>query len=108
MEFIFKAKKLFKQLKKTLKKIDVNLIDVARARIHATNIEEWKPIGRAHSESFRDIQSATTMVMIERPFQPEMRSEMEADAIAKWPNFTALQCPTPRNPTLRLFIPSLA
>ena len=42
--------KLFKQSKKTLKKMDVNLIDVARARIHVTNIEEWKPIGRAHSE----------------------------------------------------------
>ena len=81
---------------------------MARARIHATNIEEWKPIGRAHSESFRDIQPATTMVVIERPFQPEMLAEMEADAIAKWPNSTALQCPTPRNPTLRLFIPSLA
>jgi hypothetical protein len=30
------------------------------------------------------------MVVVERPFQPEMLAEMEADAISKWPNFTAL------------------
>lgn len=66
-----------------MKKINANLTDVVRTRIYVTNIEEWKSIGRAHAESFRDIQHATTMVEVERLIRPEMLVEMEADAILK-------------------------
>ena len=66
-----------------MKKIDSNLTVVVRTRTHVTNIEEWKLIGRAHAESSRDIQPATTMVEVERLIWPEMLVEMEADAILK-------------------------
>ena len=66
-----------------MKKISANLTNVVRTRIYVTNIEEWKSIGRAHAESFRDIQPATTMVEVERLIRPEMLVEMEADAILK-------------------------
>jgi hypothetical protein len=91
-----------------LKKTDANLIDTVRTRIYVTNIEELKPIGRAHSESFSNTQSATTMVKVERRFQPEMPLKMEADPILKWPNLTEFVMPYPHNSTLCLFITSLA
>ena len=66
-----------------MKKISANLTNVVRTRIYVTNIEEWKSRGRAHAESFRDIQPATTMVEVARLIRQEMLVEMEADAILK-------------------------
>ena len=77
------TKYIIQIIEKSLKKINANLTDVVRTRIYVTNIEEWKSIGRAHAESFRDIQPATTMVEVERLIRPEMLVEMEADAILK-------------------------
>jgi len=77
------TKHIIQIIEKSLKKISANLTDVVRTRIYVTNIEEWKSIGRAHAESFRDIQPATTMVEVARLIRPEMRVEMEADAILK-------------------------
>ena len=77
------TKHIIQIIEKSLKKIDADLTDVVRTRIYATDIEEWKSIGRAHAESFRDIQPATTMVQVERLIRPDMLVEMEADAILK-------------------------
>ena len=77
------TKYIIQIIEKSLKKINANLTDVVRTRIYVTNIEEWKSIGMAHAESFRDIQPATTMVEVERLIRPEMLVEMEADAILK-------------------------
>lgn len=77
------TKHIIQIIEKSLKKIDSNLTAVVRARTHVTNIEEWKLTGRAHAESSRDIQPATTMVEVERLIWPEMLVEMEADAILK-------------------------
>jgi enamine deaminase RidA (YjgF/YER057c/UK114 family) len=79
------TKRTIQIIEKSLKKIDSNLTAAVRTRTHVTNIEEWKLIGRAHAESSRDIQPATTMVEVERLTLPKMLVETEADAILKQP-----------------------
>ena len=46
-----------------------------------TDIRDWKKIGKAHQEAFRDTLPAATMVEVKRLIRPEFRVEMEADAI---------------------------
>ena len=42
---------------------------------------DFAAIGRAHGEVFRDIRPASTMVEVRRLVSPDMRVEIEADAI---------------------------
>jgi enamine deaminase RidA (YjgF/YER057c/UK114 family) len=68
---------------KALERAGARLSDVVRTRLFVTDIEhDWQAIGRAHGEVFRDIRPACTMVEVRRLLSPDMRVEIEADAIA--------------------------
>lgn len=75
------TKYIIQTIEKSLKRINANLTNVVRTRMFVTNIEEWKSIGKAHAESFKGIQPASTMVEVKRLIQPELLVEIEADAI---------------------------
>jgi enamine deaminase RidA (YjgF/YER057c/UK114 family) len=78
----------YEQARQCLRNIDAalqasgaRLADVVRTRAFVTDIDRWQEVGRAHSEFFRDVRPAMTMVQVARLLDPTMLVEMEAEAI---------------------------
>jgi enamine deaminase RidA (YjgF/YER057c/UK114 family) len=72
---------IFRKIEAALGKAGARLADVVRTRIFLTNIDDWQAVGRAHSDSFRDIRPASTLVQVSRLIDPQMLVEIEVDAI---------------------------
>ncbi|MCI4371913.1 MAG: RidA family protein [Thermoplasmata archaeon] len=72
---------IFQKIAAALAKAGAGLTDVIRTRMFVTSIDDFEKVGRAHSEFFRDIRPASTFIEVRRLVQPEMRVEIEVDAI---------------------------
>ncbi|MBT5773107.1 MAG: RidA family protein [Dehalococcoidia bacterium] len=55
--------------------------DVVRVRNYVTNIDEWEQIAVALRERFDTVRPAMTMVEVSRLIAPELRIEIEVEAI---------------------------
>lgn len=77
------TKQIILNIKKGLERIDAGLENIVRTRIYLVNMNDWKKVAKAHSEFFRDIRPATTILEIKHLMRSEMLVEMEADAIVE-------------------------
>lgn len=72
---------ILRTIERALMNANGSIKDVVRTRMYVTNIENWKAIGQAHEEFFREIKPATTMVEVSRLIEPEILVEIEAEAV---------------------------
>ena len=67
-------------LSQALAALGASTSDVVRTRMFCTDIGQWREIGRAHGEVFRDQPPATTLVEVRSLIDPAMLIEIEAEA----------------------------
>jgi enamine deaminase RidA (YjgF/YER057c/UK114 family) len=54
---------------------------VVRTRMFVTDISLWQDFARAHRETFKGIEPATSLVQVAKLIDPRMLIEIEADAV---------------------------
>ena len=72
---------ILRKIEKAIHQADGKISDVVRTRIFVTNIMDWEEIAKAHSEFFKDVRPATTLVEVSRLVDPAMLVEIEATVI---------------------------
>lgn len=72
---------IFQKIEEALKAVDGKMSDVVRTRMFVRNIEDWKAVGKAHGEVFKDILPVTSLMAVTGFVSDDMLVEIEATAI---------------------------
>jgi enamine deaminase RidA (YjgF/YER057c/UK114 family) len=72
---------ILEKIEKVLNEAGFELIDVVRTRIFVTDISQWKQVGKAHGQFFRNIKPASSMIEVSNLINPEMLVEIEISAV---------------------------
>lgn len=80
------AKLALRRIEEALAQAGGGLAHVVRTRIFVTDIADAEAVGRAHGEAFADIRPAATMVEVSALMTPDLKVEIEADAILPQPD----------------------
>lgn len=81
MDFEAQARRILENLEAALNKAGARKEDVVRTRIYTTDAGQRDAIGKAHREMFGDIRPATLFVQVARMTEPEIKLEIELDAV---------------------------
>jgi len=74
---------ILKKIKAALAAVDAQMEDVVRTRLYVINMDEAAEVTKAHHEFFQMIRPASTLVEVSRLASPEMRVEIEVDAVVQ-------------------------
>ncbi|MDQ3050716.1 MAG: RidA family protein [Bacteroidota bacterium] len=72
---------ILQKIEHALIEADGAMKDVTRTRIFVCDITKWEDVARAHTEFFKDIKPAATMVEVSRLIAPELLVEIEVTAV---------------------------
>lgn len=75
------TKFIFQKIEQALIDAGASMSDVVRTRMFVTDISLSDQVGRAHSECFKDIRPAASMIEVSRLIHPDLMIEIEATAI---------------------------
>jgi len=78
------ALKIFDEIIAAVEALDGKKEDIVRVRMFVTRDEDAGDVGRAMKAVFGDIEPAATMILGAKFVDPDMKVEIEADAIVFW------------------------
>ncbi|KAG5646000.1 hypothetical protein DXG03_004602 [Asterophora parasitica] len=76
--------KIFDEIVSAVEALGGTRQDVMRVRMFVTAEEDSGDVGRALKEAFGEVGPAATMILGARFVSPEMKVEIEADALVQW------------------------
>ena len=75
------TKRCLEIIEAALQEAGARMEDVVRTRMFVTDIGLWQDFARAHRETFKGIEPATSLVQVAKLIDPRMLIEIEADAV---------------------------
>lgn len=75
------TRRILEIIEQSLTQAGAGLSDVVRYRVYVTKMNDWQEITGELSKVFGDVRPASTLVEVSKLIDPDMRVEIEVDAV---------------------------
>lgn len=75
------TRRILEIVEQSLEEAGARFDDVVRYRVYVTNIDDWEVVAGELVKVFGDVRPASTLVEVSKLISPEMRVEIEVDAV---------------------------